>query len=401
MGEGVDFDDGGAPALGLALKSEPPPPAGSLAPPGTTPSNAPAGVPQNSYAPGNRLASLRAIAEPQTTVTHNQVAVAAIAGYGPAPAAVWESPLYAWRVFTRKRALRTLLSELEGQVRAAESALDERLADITRSMRHELEADNRFAQSFAGVRQLEGMAGSAGSELSEANTAYKQQAQKLVSDLGEVDKQLADRRAAEKTAEAAVAAAHEAWARVDARQKRAQIELRAAIQVSGAQPGVPVAIEHAQKIEGIQRDIAAAQPELDEKQRALAGAKGSLTAVAEEIQLLERQHRQIQDRRRQIQAHFEKQIDQRSKQLSSVERDVSRALAEVARAALAAKVEVDPNSAQVIAGAEEDLGRLREKQDLHVAALDAFDRNAVQRGYLIVGVAVGVVLLLIVLVIVL
>lgn len=402
MGAGVDFDDGGAPALGIELKSDAPPPmTGSLAPEARTSNAAPAGTPTNSYAPGNRVASLRAMAEPVEAANHNQIAIAALAGYGPAPDAIWETPLYAYRVFQRRRALRAIIAELSQKTSALELGRDERLADIARSLRSTLEADQRFATTLAGVRQLEGLAGSHGSELSNANAQFKQQANKLIGDLAEVDKQLEERRASVKAAEAAVAAANEAFARVDARQKRAQIELRAAIQVSGAQPNVPVPAEHASKIEGIQAQIAAVQPELDEKQRALGGAKEALANVEREIQTLEREHHQIQDRRRALHAHFEKQIDAHSKQLSSAERDLTRALAEVARGALDAKVEVDPNSRSIVNAAQEELDRSTAALDLHVAALDSYDATSVQRGYIIVGILIGTFLLGIVLMIVL
>jgi hypothetical protein len=388
MGEGVDFDDGGAPAL-LQLKSDAPPPlTGSLAPEARA-SNAPAGTPSNSYAPGNRIASIRAIAEPVEAVNHNQVAIAAIAGYGPVPQAIWETPLYAFRVFQRKRALSATLAELSRKSRAAEHTRDERLADIARGLRATLEADPRFAPSLAGVRQLESVAGSRGAELSDANTAFKQQANKLIADLAEVDKQLEERRAALKSVESMVSAANESFARVDARHKRSQIELRAAIQVSGAQPGVPVPVEHAEKIEGIQRIIAGIQPELNAKQVELAGAKERLGLVQREIQTLEREHDQIQSRRRTLHAHFEKQLDAQTRQLSSAEGDLTRALAEVARAALDGGVEIDPNTRAVVDAAEGELARVNESRDLHVAALDAFDHAAVQRGYVIVGALIG------------
>lgn len=389
MGDGVDFDDGGAPAL-LSLKSDAPPPMkGSLAPETRTSSAPTVGTPNNSYAPGNRLASLRAAAEPVEASNHNQVAIAALAGYGPTPDAVWETPLYAYRVLLRKRALRAILADLTQKTQAAEHGRDERLADIARVLRPTLEADQRFATSFAGVRQLESLAGNRGAELSNANTAFKQQANKLIADLGEVDRQLEERRASLKAIESSVALANDAFARVDARQKRAQIELRAAIQVSGAQPNTPIPAEHAQKIEGIQQQIAAVQPELDEKQRALAAAKEAFASAEREIQTLEREHRQIQDRRRTLHAHFEKQIDAHSKQLTSAEKDLARALAEVARAALDAGVEVEPNSLAVVKAAQEELDRLAESQDLHVAALDAYDATAVKRGFTIVAALVG------------
>jgi hypothetical protein len=104
-----------------------------------------------------------------------------------------------------------------------------------------------------------------------------------------------------------------------------------------------------------------------------------------------------QDRRRALHAHFEKQIDAHSKQLSSAERDLTRALAEVARGALDAGVEVDPNSRSIVNAAQEELDRSSEALDLHVAALDACDATSVQRGYLVVAALVGTFLLGIVL----
>lgn len=392
-GSGMDLDDDEPQgSLGLELSSyRPPAPEGGTAPPGapgapTAPPTAP--PPQRSLAP--ELPRVDASA------------AGLLARYGPAPSAIYLAPLYAFRVFTRQRELRADLARLNGEITAQERELDELFAGVASAARQALGDDARFE----AVRQLESIAGERGAALSQTNEQFKAQNDQLEQQLAAVRAQLPPLDAEKQRATAAVAEREAELGRVVARQKRFLIEARS-VKMSalpaGSPPNTPLPADAAARIQALESQAAAVQPEVDQHKHALAEAQAALQTVRNHLGALGQHTRRIQDQQKALARQFQGQLSAANAGFSDAQRELTRALAEVGRGLIAQRdgLSLDPAALAAIGTGEANLRRLTESNALHLAALDAYDREAVKKGYLLVAGVVGLVVISIVLAIVL
>jgi len=394
-GGGMDLDDDEEQAkLSLELKSyRPPAPEGTPEPPlpGAPSPTAPAPPPQ-SLAPA--LPAVEASA------------VGLVARYGPAPQAIYLAPLYAFKVFTRQRELRAELARVNAETKAQERKLDELHAELASAARPLLEGDSRFAAAFAPVKQLEGIAGERGAALSQTNEQFNAQNAQLELQLRAVQEQIAPLDAEKQQAAAAVADAEALVGRVLAKQKRFLIEARS-VKMSavppGSPPNTPVPAEAAQRIQAFEAQAAAVQPELDQQQQVLATAQAALQNVRNQLGALGQHTRRIQEQQKALARQFQGQLSAANAGFTDAQRELTGALATVGRSLIAQRegLPLDATTLTAIQSGEGNLRRLAETNALHLAALDAYDRSVVKKGYLLVGAVVGGVLVLIVLLIVL
>ena len=386
----MDLDDDEQPGgLGLELSSyRPPAPEGATAPPGAPPAPPTAPPPQRSLAP-----ELPAV---------DASAAGLLARYGPAPSAIYLAPLYAFRVFTRQRELRADLARLNGEITAQERKLDELFAGVASAARPALGNDARFE----AVRQLESIAGERGAALSQTNEQFKAQNDQLEQQLAAVQEQLPPLDAEKQRATAAVAEREAELGRVVAKQKRFLIEARS-VKMSalpaGSPPNTPLPADAAARIQALESQAAAVQPEVDQHKHALAEAQAALQTVRNHLGALGQHTRRIQDQQKALARQFQGQLSAANAGFSDAQRELTSALAEVGRGLVAQRdgLSLDPAALAAIGTGEANLRRLTESNALHLAALDAYDREAVKKGYLLVAGAVGLVVISIVLAIVL
>ncbi|MBI3201732.1 MAG: hypothetical protein HYZ29_09335 [Myxococcales bacterium] len=395
-GSSMDLDDGDAAAgLSLELSSyRPPAPEGSVAP------QAPAAPSAPSTTPGAPAPSL-APALPSVEAS----AVALVARYGPAPSAIYLAPLYAFRVLTRQRELRAELARLNGEIAAQDRKLDELLASLASDLRATLEGDSRFSAAYEPVRQLEGIAQERGAVLSQTNQQLDAQNAQLEQQLQAIQAQLPPLEAERDRAAAEVAEREAVLARVAAKQKRFLIEARS-IKMSaqqGAPPNTPLSPEAAQKVQALDEQAAAMQPEVSTLQQGLVEAQGVLQQARGQLGLLGQHTRRIQDQQKALTRQFRGQLSAASASVSEAQRELTTALAGVGRVLLTqeASLALPAATLSAIRGGEVNHKRLAEASALHLAALDSYDRQVVKKGYLLVAGVVGGLCLLIVLVIVL
>ena len=407
-GSSMDLDDHEEQAnLNLELSSyRPPGLEGSSAP--SVPSGMP-GAP--SAAPG---APSRAPGAPAQTPTQSlapalpeidRSAVGLIARYGPAPSAIYLAPLYAFRVLSRQRELRTELRRLNGEVAAQERKLDEMFASLASGMRDSLEGDSRFAASYEPVRQLEAIAGERGAALSQTNEQFKAHSDQLEQQLHSVQAQTPPLEQERERATAEVTEREAALSRVAAKQKRFMIEARS-IKMNaqqGAAPNAPLSPETTAQIQALETQAGALQPEVEQLQQELAQAQTALQDVRGQLGVLGQHTRRIQEQQKALARQFQGQLSAASAGVNEAERELTGALALIGRGVLAQSegLGLDSTTVTAIRTGDINLQRLAESNALHLAALDAYDREVVQKGYLIAGGLVGAVLLAIVLVIVL
>ena len=392
----LDGEDGGGGSIDLQ----------SYRPPGADPAVMPA-LPEMPAAPRPPSAA----AAPHHAPVHGQAELAQArehAGYGPVPGAIYLLPLYSWKVFKRRRELRVALAELNLEVDRAELRRDEAFANVTNAARAEYEGDSRFESGFATVRLLEEQAGARGDALSQLSAQAQATTSQLAAQITALQAQLEQHRGQAQTAAQEVARRQDALGRVVARQKRFLIEARSAQQVAqqaaGGQPGAPIAPEHAQKIEELQAQAAALQPEANGLQQELATAEQALAGIKSQIAGASQQIRALEQQQQGVERQFQGQISAQQADFSSVQRELTRALADVGRLFLMEKetVRVEPPLRQAVAHAHAELQRITTQRDLALTALDAHDPEAFKKGILVAAGAVGgMILLLIVLIAVL
>lgn len=399
-GASLDLDDEeGQAKLSLELSSyRPPAPAGSMAP-------AEPALPLPSGAPGApSRAPPQASLAPLPSVDSG--AVGLLAGYGPAPSAIYLAPLYAFRVFTRKRALGADLARVNAELGRAENKLDEQLASLASGVRGELENDARFGESFAPVQQLESIAGERGAQLNQTNEQFQNQNSALVQQLEAVDQQRPPLDQEKERLSTDVAAREAELARVVARQKRFLIEARsvkmsAEQRPAGTPQGAPVPIppEALAQIQALEAQAASVQPEVDQHKQELAATQSALQAVRNQLGALAQHTRRIQEHQKALERQFQGQLKAASAGFSEAQGELTRALAAVGRLLLAQQdgLSLDPAILAAIRATEAELRRLNESNAMHLAALDAYDRETVKRGTLLVGGAAALIVLVIVL----
>lgn len=365
---------------------------------GTAPPPVPSGAPQPGALPAPSLAPALPAVEAS--------AVGLLARYGPAPSAIYLAPLYTFRVLMRQRELRADLARLNQEISAQERKLDELHANLASAARADLEGDSRFEASFAPVRQLEAIAGERTAALNQTNAQFKAQNDQLEQQLRAVGDQIPPLDAEKQRASAEVAEREAALGRVVAKQKRFLIEARSvkmSAQQPGAAPNAPLPPEAAARIHELEGQAAAMQPEVAELEAQLRQAQAVLQNVRNQLGALGQHTRRIQEQQKALARQFQGQISAASAGASDAQRELTQALAVIGRALVVQKdsISLDPTTLTAIGTGEANLRRLVESNALHLGALDAYDREVLKKGYLVVAGAAFVLVLLVVLVIVL
>jgi hypothetical protein len=129
----------GGPSVGVS-RSVRPGPVGGSKPPGRTSVRPPAARPQELPEEGS--------------VPVDSFEVERLAAYGPPPQFLWEAPVYAWRVYLRRRDLQAGLSGTQRSEAEAAAALGAVLLRVVEEHRAELEADVHCGRLFAPYHEL-------------------------------------------------------------------------------------------------------------------------------------------------------------------------------------------------------------------------------------------------------
>jgi hypothetical protein len=215
--------------------------AGGSLPPRAAMSNAPASMPVPPPPPAP--VSQRSIAPAPTKPAIDPVEARVLADYGPRPEAFWHAPLYAYRVVTRRSAIRRELvarkEEAERTAKRVEDALvafGERARSLAKGGAHALER----------VKQAEDLLRSRDGALATAMDAHKGTLAEIDGRLGAAEVELGRARESLAKVEATRDAADEDFKRADAKLKRIDIEIRNG-DAARAQEREPLAAEAAQK----------------------------------------------------------------------------------------------------------------------------------------------------------
>jgi hypothetical protein len=210
--------------------------------PGATPPNAKA-----SLKPGGNSARSLAAEPPLGTsagrtgaMVHSPSSPAAdeeaasFADYGPSPESWWQAPLYAYRVKMRQAELRRQLAERKADVARAKQAEEQAklaFADRARSRAGSVES---AARAIATIENAEQVMLQRDGALSSELEAHKARLAVIDERIAGLSAELAEAKGEERAVEEKLAEAEAIRQRAEAKLKRAEIEIRNAVSVSGS-----------------------------------------------------------------------------------------------------------------------------------------------------------------------
>lgn len=328
--------------------------------------------------------------------------VALVADYGAAPQNAVLAPVYAFRVFSRRKPLRLALAEQRAALASAELERDTQLMQLAMELRSTLEAHESFKRSLDPVREIERLAGERSAALSQADSGYREQMSKFDAEIAALRESEAKARAQAAEREATTRAAESELRRAEAKQQRVQIEIRGVMDVARQKlgpAGGDLPPELAAKLAELQGRSAALQPDLDQAKSKHAAALSALREAEAATQHALSQIRQLDRQKANAGSSLGKQLSERAAGVTEAEKQLRDALAEVARAVLAARGALAVPEATLTALREHDK-KVTERAvqlETYLRAFDSYDRERVKQGILVVLSLLGIVLLFILL----
>ncbi|HEX3850873.1 MAG TPA: hypothetical protein VHW01_07885 [Polyangiaceae bacterium] len=340
------------------------------------------------------------------TLTIDPVEVVILADYGSAPSSAHLLPVYAYRVFTRQRELKQRLSSLTVERDSAEAERESTLADLARAVRPAAERVDAFRRFFTPLIELEQVASQRGQALSSVNAELGAHSATFDAELTQLAEQVSAQQLAEQEAERVHLEREQLAQRAEAKLKRVHIEIRAVTHVAeqklGPQGGQIPEAEATQlallrqRADRIQPEVAQTKADLEQAKHSLGQARAGLDALRQNERLTARKKQAVAER-------YQKELQVRGAGLSESETQQRTALAELARAVLAAhgSVSVPAPWLERVRRASERADRMVRRCETQRRALDAYDRAKVAQGVRLLCTAIGLILLMIVLKIVL
>ena len=324
--------------------------------------------------------------------------VALVADYGPAPSSSLLTPLYAYRVYSRRRLLQRAIAEHHGALEREEAERDTALARLTTELRPSLEASDGFRRLLAPIRDVERLAGERSAALSQADQGYREQMAKFDQELAQLGQLAGQIRAVVGERSAAAESTGNDFRRADARHKRVQIEMRGVMDVARqalGPAGGDIPAPQAAQLAELQKRLQALEPELAAAQAAHASKSSELQQAEADLARTEGQLRQIERQKGTAGSTLEQQLSLRAAGVSDAEKQMRDALAEVARGVLLARggVVVPDATLQALLALDARVEAQAVRLETHVRALDCQDHARVRQGVTLGLAAVGLVVL--------
>ncbi len=291
----------------------------------------------------------------------------ALADYGPPPSAFWAAPLYAYRVVSRRGALRRDLEAKRADAERMRKRLDDALVALGDRARALAKGG---APALERVRQAEELLRSRDGALAGAMDAHRSALVEIDARLVAAEAELARARDEEARAAATRDDADAEHKRADAKVKRIDIEIRNGASARAAERDAAAA-------EAAQKDARRAEAEgkLQDARRVALAAQAKVDAAQRE--------------RSEHDARFSRQSGTRNAGVDDAHGHLRAALAELGRAMLA-----DPSLAAELGAARDEVARLEASSHkhaddvaLHDTALRAYDAPQVFLGIALVALA--------------
>jgi hypothetical protein len=320
------------------------------------------------------------------------------AGYGPAPSNALLTPLYAYRVLSRRSPLKRALAAQNSELGQAELARDTELMQLAGELRAALEGNETFRRLLEPIRLVEQVAGERSAALSRADAGYREQMARFDAELLQLREKAAQAQALlAQNAKEADASQNE-LRRAEAKHQRVQIEIRGVLDVARqalGPAGGDLSPAHTAKLSELQERLRGVEPELAKAKSQHAAAEAAEDRAQAEVRRQQGLLQKLERQKLSAGSSLEEQLTVRAASVSEAEKQQRDALADVARAVLAARGAVHVPEARLRSLREHDqsVETLAVRLETHVRALDAYDRERVKQGVILVLSALGVVLL--------
>ncbi len=317
--------------------------------------------------------------------------VRALADYGPPPASPWQAGPYVVRVVLRRRELRALCAAAQAARQAADGAVLDAQAQLVEQLRDVLERDRDAAGWMVSLRALEDRMAVRGQALAGASAELAGRVQAIDAEVAAADASAEGDQATAEKLEAVLTTATGQLERVEARLRRTDIELRAALAAAaaGAAGGPPasspqvVALEAERLARLADRDAArsevlAARKPLDEHERAVASRRRAVD--------------QLEKKRKAVEGSFARELSVRREGVAAAQRERRDALVEIAERAVQLRtLTIPPELLAAIDAARVAARAASHELDKHQQAIGAYDVEGFRRGAVVLGVAAAVV----------
>ncbi len=315
----------------------------------------------------------------------DQVDVEVAADFGDAPRGWLTAPIYAWRVFLRRRELKSKIRLAEHRLVSLETQRDRALAQFADGLRSEIERDpsaSRVLQPLYDVEQRVG-------ERTEAFAAVEQEFEQKCAALDQADIDLQVEQEGLRQHIGALdreaSKVREQYKRVEVGFKRLHIELRSANDVmsreadaaGGADPEAA-----RQRAAELEHQIAEQTPQVQELRHELELHERPLREALHRMETVERERGQLSKERKQLEEAFRKQNSLRARGINEAQAEVVEALTEVGRQVLRSpgNLTVDEARLRPIKDHSERVYDAAVELELWARALFAFDGQAYRRG---------------------
>ncbi|MEI9954111.1 MAG: hypothetical protein WDO74_35350 [Pseudomonadota bacterium] len=325
--------------------------------------------------------------------------IAILADYGDPPDRVPLTPAYAYRVFIRQRELKRQLVPIALECERAQSEREATLAELSRAVRPAIEKSTQFRRLISPLLELSQRASERGQALSAINAQLGSESGQLDAELAQIAGQRAALQLEEREAQRQYDDREATAKHADAKWKRVQIEIRAVMNVAeqklgpaGGQIPDPEAAQLAslrQRAEGLEPEVKQTRVELDR-------AKQGLGQLHAQLDALRQGERQITRKKQALTAAYQKELSTRSQGVSETEIEQRAALAELARAILAARgtVEIPEAWLERVRGISERADKLLLRSELQRRAITSYDAQRARQGVRLACTAVALLIVL-------
>lgn len=318
-------------------------------------------------------------------------ATAAVSGFGPPPSSYLGAPAYALRVLARQRELKAKIREINELLAKAEAEQDGAVAQLG-------QAAIDFGLLPDMAEEIERKVSEAERSISTARGRSSQQAEHHKKELARLEGELATLRDAaapllerEKAQVEAVGETEENIRRLHAMIQRLQIEQR---NLEPARSAGAAGAAGRQRLVELQAELGKLQVTAQQEAAKLAQLKREGEAIANELFPLRRKLASLEDeRKREIQSHEEKagEASEASKRAFAWRRSqLAVAGRKVLQFAERPRLVDAERLYGRIAQSQEKVAKIQQELELHLQALDSFDRTAFERARLVGIVGAGV-----------
>ncbi len=325
-----------------------------------------------------------------------------IAGFGPTPNGLLQTPIYALRVFRALPKLRDAVAEAERQLAEAEDRRDEKLAALALQKRAELEHKDRFSSLYSALgRHEENIA----LKKRQLELADVEGAQALRDAQAQIETGGAERAEKEKLRDekrVVVEHAERNVKRFQAAQQRVQIEWRNIEARAARTPGTEMPADLDAQLDvleqqrsQIKQDLSYAIGQYKDLKRALSAAEDDLRVAAAEV-------RRAEGEKEGLLMAYEGDIAQKSRALDEALFEKQQELARAARAILDLRGEVPVPGAvrsKLLAADREvvDAARHLETTRLALGSMDVDAYGTGRAAWVMAFVALAVVVMVLLL----